>query len=196
MPDDEVYVSEVASLYPPQGRWREADYFALPEAKRIVELTDGCLSIPPAPTPLHQRIAMALAFELEQYVLQQELGQVLMAPTPVRLWTDQIREPDVLFMRRENLYRIGDDLVDGPPDWVAEVISPATRKIDEKQKMSVYARAHIEEYWLVDPEKGQIRTYLLVDDKYRKTGTFRPGETARAMAISNFSIAVADVLTS
>ncbi len=47
---------DVAYLFPHQGEWTEADYWALPERQRIIELAEGRLCIPPMPTDSHQRI--------------------------------------------------------------------------------------------------------------------------------------------
>ncbi len=43
------FVTEIAELWPPQGKWTEVDYFALPEANRFIELSEGRLIKPPYP---------------------------------------------------------------------------------------------------------------------------------------------------
>lgn len=45
---------EVAQLWPPRGQWTEADYFALPDTNRFIELSEGELIVPPHPTHTHQ----------------------------------------------------------------------------------------------------------------------------------------------
>ena len=52
-----------------------------------------------------------------------------MAPLPVRLAADRVREPDVLFMATEHADRMGEQFF-GPPDLVMEVTSPGTRRTD------------------------------------------------------------------
>ena len=65
---------EVAELYPPQGQWTEADYFALPETNRHLELSDGEFFIPPHPTDTHQRLVFELAILLRRFVDEYDLG--------------------------------------------------------------------------------------------------------------------------
>ena len=37
------------------------------------------------------------------------------------------------------------------PDWVCEVLSKSTAKIDKSEKLPVYAEHHVSQGWLVDP---------------------------------------------
>ena len=97
---------EVAELYPPQGQWKEADYFALPDVNRHIELSEGELIVPPHPTRRHQVAVQEFYVLLRTFVQERNLGEVYLAPLPVRLWTGKIREPDVLFMAREHRGRM------------------------------------------------------------------------------------------
>lgn len=190
MADQDAHVMEVARLFPPQGRWTEADYFGLPDAQRTVELVDGHLIIPAPPAPEHQQTAMALAFALEQFAEQNDLGEVLMGPFPTRLRPGLIRQPDILLVYRAHEARITDKMLDGPPDWVAEVLAPDTCAIDENDKLAEYAHAGVEECWLVDPAEMTIRTYLLVEATYRLTSTYTADQTARSIVVDGFAIKV------
>ncbi len=58
----------VAELYPPQGKWTEADYFALPDTNRYVELSEGRLIMPPHPTRSHQIAVEELYIRLHAFV--------------------------------------------------------------------------------------------------------------------------------
>ncbi len=190
MVDQDAYVMEVARLFPPQGRWTEEDYFGLPNVQRTIELVSGRLIIPDPPTTEHQQSAMALAFALEQFAEQADLGEVLMGPFPARLRPGLIRQPDILLVYRAHVDRITDKLLDGPPDWVAEVLAPDTHEIDENDKLAEYAHAGIEECWLVDPAEATVRTYLLVEATYRLTSTYTAGQTARSIILDGFAIKV------
>jgi len=112
----------VAELYPPQGQWTEEDYFSLPDTNRYLELSEGRLIMPPRPTRSHQVAVEELYVRLRAFVQEQGLGEVHLAPLPVRLWPGKIREPDVFFIGKEHAARIGERVV-GVPDLVVEVIS-------------------------------------------------------------------------
>jgi Uma2 family endonuclease len=185
------YVTEIARLFPEQGHWRERDYFALPETNLIVELSEGKLIMLPAPTPVHQIIIGNLHAALRDYLNANPIGQVLLAPIDVRLWADKIRQPDILLIRTEHSNRITDRYIDGAPDWVAEVISEATRQADEVEKLVEYAQAGIPEYWLIDPESHSVRVYTLAGEGvYTLMSTITAGQTATSTKLSGFAIAV------
>jgi len=107
----------VGELFPPQGQWTEEDYFALPDTNRYVELSDGELIMPPHPTNRHQVTVLELTVRLRQFVLENRLGYMRVAPLPVRLWPGKIREPDVFFIAKEHTDRIGEQVC-GVPDLI------------------------------------------------------------------------------
>lgn len=179
--------TEIAQLWPRQGEWNEADYFALPDTNRFVELSEGKLIMPPHPTDTHQQVVGTLYRYFYTFVEAHDLGVIRFAPLPVRLWPDKIREPDVLFVSHEHTDRIGEQAY-GPPDLVVEVMSASTRRTDRVEKFVEYARAGISDYWLVDPEAQTIEVFVLQDDTYTllvKAGT---GETAHSKLLDGFDV--------
>jgi Uma2 family endonuclease len=191
MAESPPYVAWISELFPPQGQWTEADYFTLPDSSRIIELSDGHILMAPPPTPEHQRIVKRLAFALDQFVRSQSLGEVFIAPIAVRLREGKIREPDILFLSADHLNRAGEQIIDGTPDWVAEVISPGSRHTDEVDKLKEYAEAEIPEYWLLDGRDKTIRVYRLD----QLISIYRSGQMAYSETISGFEVAVDEVFS-
>ncbi|MDQ3960697.1 MAG: Uma2 family endonuclease [Pseudomonadota bacterium] len=181
---------DVARLFPPQGSWSEEEYLDLP-GSRLIELDDGRVEVLEMPSELHQFLVLFLYEALVAYVRQRNLGWVVVAPMPVRLWEHKLREPDVLFMRREHAarrhgtYWIGADLV-------MEVMSPDDPKRDKDTKRQEYALAGIPEYWLVDVVERTVTVFCLRADveQYTVHGVFRVGERAQSPALVGFSIEV------
>jgi Uma2 family endonuclease len=188
------YAVNLARLFPRQGEWRESDYFALPETTRLVELSDGELVLHPSPPFAHQDTLANLVYTLISFVRASGHGEVFFAPLAVRLREGKIRMPDVLFISTTHADRVTPQMIDGAPDWVAEVISPGSRTVDEVDKVADYAAAGIPEYWLVDLEARTIRVYALADAKYALAGAYGAGETARAETLGGFEIPVNDVI--
>lgn len=186
-------VTEIARLWPPQGEWTEADYFALPETNLFIELSEGRLIMPPHPTDTHQRVLDALYTAMRAFVLTHDLGVIRFAPLPVRLWPGKIREPDILFVSHAHADRIGEQAY-GPPDLVVEVISPGTQRVDRGKKFVEYARAGIGEYWLVDPQAKTIEVFVLQDGAYTLLVKAGSGEKARSQLLNGFEVAVVDVI--
>lgn len=55
----------------------------------------------------------------------------------------------------------------GTPRFIAEVISDSTENIDRNEKMHLYEKIGVEEYWIMDWRKQTVERYLL-DDKGEK----------------------------
>ena len=179
----------VAELFPPQGQWTEEDYFALPDTNRYVELSDGELVMPPHPTNRHQVAVLEFAVRLRQFVLENNLGFVRIAPLPVRLWPGRIREPDIFFIAGEHADRIGEQVC-GVPDLIVEVTSPSTARLDRMEKFAEYARAGVREYWVVDPESRTVEVYSLDRGAYVLRGKWGPGEVASSGLLPGFEVGV------
>lgn len=60
----------------------------------------------------------------------------------------------------------------GAPDFVAEILSPSTRKRDIGYKKDLYERYGVKEYWLIDPVSQVIDTYKLRDGKFVIDGSY------------------------
>lgn len=185
-------VTEIAQLWPPQKEWTEADYFALPDTNRFVELSERELIMPPHPTETHQRVLGTLYAAMRAFVLEHKLGILRFAPLPVRLWPGKIREPDILFVSHAHADRVGEQVY-GPPDLVVEVVSSGTRRTDHGEKFLEYARAGVSEYWLVDPDPQTIEVFELEEGAYTLLGKFGRGEIARSQLLAGFEVAVEEV---
>lgn len=185
---------EVAYLFPAQGTWTEEEYLSL-STNRLVELSDGFLEVLPMPTTSHQMIVAFLFQYLQAFVKARQLGTVLFAALPVRLWKGKIREPDVVFMLAEHADRMGEEYWQGA-DLVMEVVSGSTkaRQRDLEIKVAEYARARISEYWIIDPREGQITVFRLKGRKYIVHGRFSRGSRAQSALLKGFEVDVNAVL--
>jgi Uma2 family endonuclease len=183
---------DIAQLFPAQGSCSERDYLAL-DTNRLVEYSDGTVEFPPMPTLSHQLIAMFLYRILESYVSTKKLGTVVPAAYRVLLWEGKYREPDIVFMRAENGSRLKEQFSEGA-DLVMEVVSPDEADRDLVTKRDEYALAGIPEYWIVDPELGQITVLTLDGASYVVHGEFKRGEQATSKLLPGFAVDVTSAL--
>lgn len=185
---------ELAFLYPQQGTWTVDEYLRL-DAKRSVEFVDGYLEFLPMPTDWHQAIATCLWLMLYQYVQPAGLGRVRVGALPMRTIEDHYREPDVLFMLRQNEHRCHDTYWEGA-DIAMEIISPGkeNRDRDAIKKRREYAEARIPEYWIIDREQERITVLTLRDDEYVEHGVFGRGMVASSVVLPGFMASVDAVL--
>lgn len=126
------------------------DYLQLPEDRRY-EIVDGDLYMVPAPVPSHQRVSRNLEFHLHRFVTERDLGEVFDAPCDLLLSDTDVVQPDLFYISKERLSIIKEANIQGAPDLVIEILSPATEQRDRGIKQKLYARVGVAEYWIVDP---------------------------------------------
>ena len=183
---------DIAQLFPNQGSWSEEEYLSL-NGNRLVEFSHGVVEVLAMPTELHQAIVEFLAFALRTFVQASNLGTMRFAPLRVQLWPGKFREPDVVFMKRENDARRHNEFWEGA-DLVMEVVSDDDRRRDLEIKRFEYARAMISEYWIVDPQTSEITVLTLSTDRYEVHGTFKKGQQATSKLLPGFSVEVTSTL--
>lgn len=133
-------------------------YLAEAWDNRRAEWVEGEVIVHMPPRYEHQSVAAFLLRLLAEYAALFDLGVVQGAPFEVRLWPGgPSREPDLFFLRKENLGRLIATRLEGPPDLVVEVISPDSVRRDRQEKHREYARAGVGEYWIIDPRPGRRR---------------------------------------
>ncbi len=181
---------EIATLYPRQGEWSEAEYLDL-QTNHFVEFSNGELDFLPMPNLTHQLLSQFLFKRLEACTSAGKLGVTLYAPYKVRLRRGQYREPDVLFLRSGRA--IQEQFVEGA-DLVVEIVSPGAenRTRDLVNKRADYAAAGVPEYWIVDPEERRITVLTLDGSEYREHGVFGPGAQAASVLLEGFAVDVTE----
>lgn len=160
------------------------DYLRWEDGKRW-ELIDGCAyAMSPAPSRSHQNVAGELFRQLANS-LQGKPCEAYIAPLDVRLPKgkerdadiDDVVQPDVLVVC--DPAKLDERGVRGAPDFVVEVLSPATATHDHLRKRRLYERAGVRELWLVHPIERHVTVYRLVGAEYgRPDIQALEGETA------------------
>lgn len=124
------------------------------------EWVDGEVVMPSPVSARHQRIVNCLIELIRRYAALRDLGDVLDGPFQMKL-EHSGREPDVLFVTRENMGRVQETFLAGPADLVVEVVSPESAGRDRGEKFLEYEQAGIPEYWLLDHRIERAEFYQL-----------------------------------
>ncbi|QWR77864.1 Uma2 family endonuclease [Candidatus Magnetomonas plexicatena] len=133
----------------------------------LTEIINGEEIMGPSPFTRHQRIIGILHDIIHQHIKLKKLGEVYLSPLDVIFEEGFNRlQPDILFIRKENL-SIAQDWIRGVPDMVCEVISSGSYEMDTEIKKAIYEKYRVPEYWIVMPEPQTIEILTLVGDKYK-----------------------------
>ncbi|MCF7915964.1 MAG: Uma2 family endonuclease [Spirochaetaceae bacterium] len=185
-----------------------ADYLSWPAEERW-ELIDGAAyDMSPVPNRRHQGIVGTILGELYQF-LQYKPCDVYVAPFDVRLAAEKdaaddeiinVVQPDVsVFCSEEKLDDAG---AVAAPDIAAEVLSPYTSVKDQREKLALYERFGVKEYWIIDPANQTLSVYSLsgiaaggseTGGSYSKPAVYGPEDTFTSSVVEGFQLKLADV---
>jgi Uma2 family endonuclease len=143
----------------------------------VAEVLDGELVLQPRPARRHAHVASDLTTELGPpfrrgrggpggWLLLHEPELHLGSPT-------QILVPDLAGWRLERATFDGEGaFFDVAPDWVCEVLSPATARMDRGRKADIYAEQGVQWLWLIDTEARSVESFRLLDGSWLRIGLF------------------------
>ena len=176
----------------PKTKLTYEDYAKTPEGERW-ELIDGVLIMAAAPNMLHQNAQMDLAYPVETWVRQRGLGKVYTPDTDVCFSDTETVQPDLVFVSNERAHILTAANIQGAPDLVVEILSPSTTSRDWRDKMDIYERHGVTEYWVVDPVGYFLWQFRLSDGNYALHATFGEDDTLTSPTLEGFSLPMSEV---
>ena len=173
-------------LLKPNSVFTYTDYSRWPNDERW-ELINGEAYAMAGPSRIHQTVVGELFRQIANYLLGQPCRPFI-APFDVRLPDRQEADDEVITVVQPdisvicNLDQLDERGCRGAPDWIIEVLSPATAARDQIEKLAAYERAGVREYWLVHPTDHIVTIYPLNASRrydkptiYPTTGTLASG---------------------
>lgn len=156
-----------------QVKYSWADYQTWSDDERW-EIIDGTpYNMSPAPRPRHQNLIGNIYAKFHSF-FKGKTCMPFMSTVDVKLSDWDIVQPDLIVVCDKET--IKDTHIDGVPSLVIEVLSPSTEKEDRHQKLNLYAKAGVKEYWLVQPFPSFIEVLVLDNGKYRIEQVFDKDE--------------------
>ena len=138
-------------------------------AHQVAEIVDGTLHTHPRPSPSHTLASSSLGSDLSnpfQFGRGGPGGWWILDEPELHLGED-ILVPDLAGWRRERMANLPDTAYFTlAPDWVCEVLSASTRRLDLHGKRPVYARERVSHLWLVDPTDRTLEAFELRDGQW------------------------------
>lgn len=161
------------------------DIYALPEGKRA-ELIDGQMYMMAPPSRAHQKVLSELHYQIADFIKRKQ-GNCEVYPAPFAVYLDETTqtyvEPDISVICDKN--KLNDKGCKGAPDWVIEIVSPSSRRMDYSTKLFKYRSAGVREYWLVDPDKNRIMVWNF---EHEDTGDYTFSDSVKAGIYDDLSI--------
>lgn len=155
-----------------------ADLFDLPETL-VGEIINGRLVTHPRPAPKHALVYSTLGFALGGPFHRGQGGPggwwILDEPE-VHIDGD-ILVPDIAGWRRERMATLPESAwFELAPDWLCEILSLSTARIDRSEKLPVYARWQVRHVWLIDPDLRTLEAYENADGRWLLLATLKDDE--------------------
>lgn len=148
---------------PQKGSYTIEDIRKLPDGQRA-ELIDGAMYDVAPPTRIHQRIVTELGTAINNYIKKHKrICEVNVSPFAVYLEEGDTNyvEPDISVICDKN--KLDESGCHGAPDWIIEVVSPSSTRMDYFIKLFKYRTAGVRKYWIVNPTTKTVQTYIFSD---------------------------------
>ena len=130
----------------------------------VAEVLDGTLHVQPRPAMRHARASSIVGYELTgpfDRGIGGPGGWWIVFEPELHLG-DDIAVPDLVGWRRKTMPEYPDAAYCTiAPDWVCEVLSPSTRRIDQNEKRAIYARESVSHLWFLDPDARTLEAFEL-----------------------------------
>lgn len=167
------------------------DLFAVPE-NATGEIVAGELIVTPRPSRRHSQVESALCAELKapfDFGRGGPGGWVILIEPEIQLGEHTL-VPDLAGWREER-FPVSEDhnWISATPDWLCEILSPNTVRLDRITKMSIYRDHAVPHVWLVDPVAKTLEVFGIGPSRTWLTlGLYAEDPTIRAEPFQEVAI--------
>ena len=158
------------------------DLMRVPE-HRVAEIIDGTLYSMPRPAVRHANASSMLGGILTgpfRLGAGGPGGWTILDEPELHMGIDVI-VPDIAGWRRERMPTPPDvAYIELAPDWVCEVLSPGTWKVDRTRKMRIYAREGVGHLWFIDPIQRTLEIFRQRCEEWVSMDAFSDSDMVRA----------------
>jgi Uma2 family endonuclease len=159
------------------------DLLALPEGM-VGEIIFGVLHAQPRPRATHALAASALQSDLDASFRRGRGGPGgwVMLMEPELHLQEHVLVPDLAGWRRERFPSLADDpaALSVVPDWICEIVSPATARIDRTTKRRLYRQLGVDFYWLINPAERTLEAFARDEGGWKLVAEAAESEHVRA----------------
>lgn len=158
--------------FPKDHKYTAEEFFKLtPESNsERYELINGEIFALAAPSEIHQTLSLRIASILDTFILSNKgKCKAMISPFDVLLDNDNVVQPDVMVVCDRD--KMDGKRCNGAPDFVVEITS-SNYAHDYIDKLALYRKSGVREYWIVDPQYERIMVYFFDTSDFPNIYTF------------------------
>jgi Uma2 family endonuclease len=186
--------SYVVGKINPQKRYTAEDYSQLPE-NAPYQLINYHLVYMPSPFNTHQRVSKKLVFFIETFLYTHQIGELFYAPADVYFDNGNVYQPDIFYVSEQRKSIVTDKYTYGAPDFIVEILSESTAHQDYNEKMKVYGKYEVFEYWIVDILSKTIEVYHHENGEMKLAQKAGKQDKINSLTISGLAINVNEIFS-
>jgi Uma2 family endonuclease len=170
-------------------------YLTMPEMKQRYSIVDGELVVDAAPTPSDQALLLELLLKLSPFVRECHLGKIFIAPLDIVIWREPLRtrQPDLMFISHWRRSVIGQQVIEGGPDLVIEILSSSNTRRAVEEKLIDYQVVGVREAWIVAPQGRTVEVLQLSPERIERSGLYGLGDTIVSQVLPDLRLTVAEI---
>ena len=166
------------------------DYLAWDDGERWEIIGGEAYNMTPAPTVRHQEIVVRFSRMMGNQ-LQGKRCALFVAPTDVVFSEENVVQPDIFVVCSKK--KIQKTHIQGAPDLIIEVLSPATSLKDRREKKELYEKFGVKEYIIVDPDEKDVERHLLQKNRFGMPEIFGPKDKLIFRSLKGLKLSLAEI---
>ncbi len=177
------------------GTYTYRDYKTWPDNERWELINGVAYDMSPAPKRDHQKVSFEISRQIGNSLIDRPC-EAFSAPMDVKLSVlpgedendiDIVVQPDILVVCNPD--KLDEEGCNGAPDWVIEILSPSTAYKDENEKLLLYEKYGVKEYWIIQPGAKMVFIYIMGQDgNYKKPEVAKKDEIISSYAVPGVAI--------
>jgi Uma2 family endonuclease len=171
-------------------RYTWADYQGWDDNQRWEIIGGEAYLMSPSPAWRHQKMVTEMSGQMFPY-FKGKPCQLLLSPMDVVLSEADVVQPDLLVVCQPS--QVKRTHIEGAPALVVEILSPSSAGRDRREKLMLYARAGVKEYWIVTPWPSLVEVLLLEGDRYVVHKVHGKDDTLESPTFPGLRLTLADV---